>query len=73
MSEIYNIMTITAELALIFTVIRQRIIINRLWGKIAMLERKNARLRKNAESDTNTDGSADDSVVHIHNDDSDTE
>lgn len=73
MSDLYNIMTITAELALIFTVIRQRIIINRLWGKIAMLERKNARLRKNAESDTDTDGFADGSVVRVHNDDSNTE
>lgn len=93
MSEIYNAVTITAELLLIAVVIYQRYTIAKLKKNVKDLENLHRQAKdiiwmlykevkwlsrrireiENAESDTDTNGSADGSVVCVHNDDSETE
>lgn len=65
MSDIYNIVTGIAEFALIGVILWQKAIINKLIRYIKEME--------NAESNTDTNGSADGSVVRVRGDDSDTE
>ncbi len=79
MSDIYNIVTISAELLLIAIVIYQRLRIRRLYEKTAWLMFKNKRLeeyvraRRYGESNIDIDGSALGDSVCVCDDDGNTE
>ena len=76
MSDLYNIVTISAELLLIAIVIYQRLLIRRLYEENAWLMFKSKRLeeyvraRRYGESDTDFDGSASGNSVCVCDDDS---